>query len=79
MEQIIISRSIPPDSMIQVTTLNDNVITLQRDDIDNFTINKRSGVLEHDIIAKNGVLYKIDRILQYKDIWSTKADEKPGR
>ena len=53
--------------MIQVNTLKDKVITLQRDDSDNFKINKHSSVLEHDIIASNGVLYKIDRVLQYKE------------
>ena len=63
----IISRSLPPDSMVQVTTLNENTITLHRDDSDHFKVNKHSSVLEHDILASNGVLYIVDRVLQYKE------------
>ena len=62
-EQVIISRSITQESMIQVISLNSNTVTLRRNSNEKFILNKHSIVIQRDLVASNGVLYKVDRVL----------------
>ena len=62
-EQVIISRSITQESMIQVISLNSNTVTLRRNSSEKFILNKHSIVIQRDLVASNGVLYKVDRVL----------------
>ena len=73
-EQVIISRSITQESMIQVISLNSNTVTLRRNSSEKFILNKHSIVIQRDLVASNGVLYKVDRVLysqKRKTSWKT--------
>ncbi|KAK3577238.1 hypothetical protein CHS0354_030520 [Potamilus streckersoni] len=63
-KKIIISRGIPANSMLQLQSMQGEPITISQDDSGNFYVNKHAKIVEVNIIATNGILFKIDRLLQ---------------
>ena len=66
-EGSIISKAIPPDSVMQINTLNnDSLLLVQRHLNNSLTVNKHSSVLDSDMLATNGIFFKINRVLLIK-------------
>ena len=66
-EGSIISKAIPPDSVMQIDTLNsDSLLLVQKHLNNSLTVNKHSSVLDSDVIATNGIFFKINRVLHTK-------------
>ena len=66
-EGSIISKAIPPDSVMQIDTLNsDSLLLVQKHLNNSLTVNKHSSVLDSDMLATNGIFFKINRVLHVK-------------
>lgn len=63
-EQFIVDRVISSNSMLRLKTLQTESLTFQRGKSDEYKVDKVSEVFKPAIIASNGVLYKINQVLE---------------
>lgn len=61
---VIIYRTIPPESLLHLKSLQNEDLTFQRGKGDKYYLNTYSDIVEPPVIANNGVLYKIDRVFE---------------
>ncbi|KAL4230926.1 hypothetical protein ACF0H5_011300 [Mactra antiquata] len=71
---LVIYRTIPPESLIRLTSLQDENLVFQRGRDEKYFVDVHSDIVEDPVIASNGVLYKIDRVLNC----DCKRDPHPG-
>lgn len=64
--RILINRSVSPESLLKLQTLQNEYIEFKRGKVDDYMIDTYSDILGPPVIANNGVLYKIDRVLNCK-------------
>ncbi|XP_060590132.1 periostin-like [Ruditapes philippinarum] len=62
--RILINRAITPETILRIQTLQNETIVFKHGKDDKFFINTYSDILGPPIIANNGVLYRIDRVLE---------------